>query len=64
MKKLLLVAAALLTLSAGAMAQTYERHDGRPEVRRMDNRHHRARKVWVPAHRVHGRIVRGHYVWR
>ncbi|QHI96619.1 hypothetical protein GT347_00560 [Xylophilus rhododendri] len=21
-------------------------------------------KVWVPAHREHGRMVRGHYVWR
>lgn len=21
-------------------------------------------KVWVPAHRSHGRLVKGHYVWR
>jgi hypothetical protein len=22
------------------------------------------KKVWVPAHRSKGRLVRGHYVWR
>ena len=65
MKKILLVAAALLTLSAGAMAQTYERHDDRPDARRMEERHHHhPRKMWVPAHREHGHFVRGHYVWR
>jgi len=25
---------------------------------------HQKRKVWVPAHRSHGRLAKGHYVWR
>jgi hypothetical protein len=25
---------------------------------------HHKQKVWVPAHRSHGRLVRGHYIWR
>ena len=25
---------------------------------------HRKHKVWVPTHRSHGRLVKGHYVWR
>lgn len=25
---------------------------------------HQKKKVWVPAHRSHGRLVKGHYVWR
>ena len=33
-------------------------------VHHVKHRPHHARKVWVPAHRSHGRLVRGHYVWR
>jgi hypothetical protein len=25
---------------------------------------HHKHKVWVPAHRSHGHLVRGHYIWR
>jgi len=33
---------------------------GHPPVAHRRVKH----KVWVPAHREHGRLVRGHYVWR
>ena len=58
MKKLLLVLAAAF-VSMTAMAQPGPMHD-------RDHRmvQHRKHKVWVPTHREHGRIVRGHYVWR
>ncbi|RYX94202.1 MAG: hypothetical protein EOO28_15550 [Comamonadaceae bacterium] len=64
MKKILLIIAAGL-ISATAMAQPGPTHD-RPGM----NRHHghamkhRKHKVWVPTHREHGRLVRGHYVYR
>lgn len=71
MKKIAFLFAALL-VSAGAIAQpgpgpaphgpgVDQRHD-RPSGRPMRNDH--KRKVWVPTHRDHGRLVKGHYVWR
>lgn len=56
-----MTAAAGLAFSAGAMAQP--RHDGPPPMVRHappQKKH----KVWVPAHREHGHVVKGHYVWR
>jgi len=53
------------------MGPRMERHADRdrPNTMRPVDRYHRhdrhaKRKVWVPAHREHGRVVRGHYVWR
>ena len=57
---IVMTAAAGLAFSAGAMAQP--RHDGPPVVRHAPP--HQKHKVWVPAHREHGRLVKGHYVWR
>ena len=33
-------------------------------VQMVKHQQHRKHKVWVPAHRSHGHLVRGHYVWR
>ncbi|MDP9899236.1 hypothetical protein [Variovorax ginsengisoli] len=78
MKKLLL-ALAFTAVSATALAQPtrdgpppqgprMERHVDRERANTMRpvQRHdrHGKRKVWVPTHREHGRVVRGHYVWR
>ena len=30
----------------------------------VQHQQHRKHKIWVPAHRSHGRLVKGHYVWR
>jgi hypothetical protein len=60
MKKMLLFVLAACSLafaSTAAMAQPGPRQG-------YDRPHHRPHKVWVPAHREHGRLVRGHYVWR
>jgi Ni/Co efflux regulator RcnB len=70
MKKILIALAACVVSAAG-MAQPMRPGDGprmdrermaphRMSPHRMDRRH----KVWVPAHREHGRRVPGHYVWR
>ncbi|MBJ2158071.1 hypothetical protein [Variovorax sp. IB41] len=61
MKKILFVLAACV-LSSAAMAQPMRHGPGydRPHAAP----HHRKHKVWVPAHREHGRRVPGHYVWR
>jgi len=69
MYKILLPLAALVFSFAASAAQ--------PSVVRFDSgsarvnavhpvKHHpqHKRKVWVPAHRSHGHLVRGHYVWR
>ena len=67
MKKALLALAAVIA-SAGALAapapqqqtpQFVQAHD--VQTIRMERRRH---KVWVPAHREHGRLVRGHYIYR
>ncbi len=59
----LLATAAAGFAFAGA-AQAQPRPEGaRPRMEaphRAPPRH----KVWVPAHRDHGRLVRGHYVYR
>jgi Ni/Co efflux regulator RcnB len=64
MKKILLALAAC-AVSATALAQPMPPRGphadrGHPHVAHRRVKH----KVWVPAHREHGRLVRGHYVWR
>ena len=63
MKKLLLAFAALAAcaVSTATLAQPVYR-DG--AHRPYAAPHHRKHKVWVPAHREHGRRVPGRYVWR
>lgn len=69
MYKVLLSLAALTVSFAASAAQPRPVHfdSGSARVERIEparyQQHHR-RKVWVPAHRSHGRFVRGHYVWR
>ena len=54
-----------LTLSAAVQAQPMRgQHGPRAEPPHMRPHHAPKRKVWVPAHREHGRLVRGHYVTR
>ncbi|KPU94236.1 hypothetical protein APR51_27945 [Variovorax paradoxus] len=64
MKKTLFILAAALGLLASSGAALAQPHPGpgydRPHMAPV----HRKHKVWVPAHREHGRYVRGHYVWR
>jgi hypothetical protein len=69
MKKLAFAVAAVVlsTASLSSFAQP-----GPPHGPGADQRHdrpvhrqaHPKKKVWVPAHREHGRMVKGHYVWR
>jgi hypothetical protein len=63
MNKILLafVALAACAVSTATLAQPMHR-DG--AQRAYAAPHHRKHKVWVPAHREHGRRVAGHYVWR
>lgn len=68
MKKILVILAAC-AISTVALAQPGPgphgpRDEVRHEMRQSHPRPHHKRKVWVPAHREHGRLVRGHYVWR
>lgn len=63
MKKTIFVLAACLLASTAALAQPGPRHGPGPGPG-YDRGHHRPHKVWVPAHREHGRLVRGRYVWR
>lgn len=72
MNKILLALAAC-ALSTAALAQPMRPGppdrpyvQERPNSMRVVPRPHREarRKVWVPAHREHGRYVRGHYVYR
>jgi hypothetical protein len=70
MKKILLTLMTLV-VSAAAISQpappprSVAPHMDRPQMQPHGRSHAaKKRKVWVPAHRVHGRMVRGHYVWR
>jgi hypothetical protein len=35
-----------------------------PNVPAVQYKQNQKKKVWVPAHRSHGRLVKGHYIWR
>ncbi|CAN5666398.1 hypothetical protein BH10PSE18_BH10PSE18_06560 [soil metagenome] len=65
MKKILVILAAC-AISTVALAQPGPGgpRGPRDEVRHVHPKPHHKRKVWVPAHREHGHLVRGHYVWR
>jgi len=70
MKFKFLIALAACAVSAAATAQMPPRgpgpgqHMDRSHMNDRGHRAHRRTKVWVPAHREHGRRVAGHYVWR
>jgi hypothetical protein len=69
MKKILL-AFAMLVVSVAAVSQSAPAprpiapHMDRPHMQPHGRSHAKKRKVWVRAHREHGRMVRGHYVYR
>lgn len=69
MHKLLLLLAALAVSFAASAGQPrpVQFDSGSARVDGIElakyKQHHR-KKVWVPAHRSHGRMVTGHYVWR
>ena len=69
MKKLIL-ALATLVVSVAAVSQPAPHprqmapHLDRPQMQPHGRPHAKKRKVWVPAHREHGRMVRGHYAYR
>ena len=69
MNKVALSLAALVVSFAASAAQagTVNFDSGSAKVHnvKMINHHqHRKHKVWVRTHRSHGRLVKGHYVWR
>jgi hypothetical protein len=71
MKKLALaIAAAAVSLaSVTSFAQPAPPHGPGADPRHdqpmhRESRPHPKKKVWVPAHREHGHMVKGHYVWR
>ena len=65
MDKVFLSLAALVVCFAASTAQasTVYFDSGSATVHRGQVARHK-KKVWVPAHRSKGRLVRGHYVWR
>lgn len=64
MKKILLALAAC-ALCATSFAQPMPPRGSHADRGHASHARGRAKhKVWVPTHREHGRLVRGHYVWR
>lgn len=59
----LLAALAVSFAASTAQASTVYFDSGSAQVRGGQVATHK-HKVWVPAHRSKGRLVRGHYVWR
>ncbi|MBC7379920.1 MAG: hypothetical protein H7346_21125 [Burkholderiaceae bacterium] len=65
MNKLFFTIAALAFSIAATTVQAATVHFDSGSAKVKDAREMRHKhKVWVPAHRSHGRLVRGHYVWR
>ena len=65
MNKLLLPLAALALSFAASTAQASTVHFDSGSARMKGHQVTRHKhKVWVPAHRSKGRLVKGHYVWR
>ena len=67
--KVLLSLAALVVSFAASAAQagTVNFDSGSTKVHSVQVTNHKKphkHKVWVPAHRAHGHLVRGHYIWR
>lgn len=60
------IACSLLASMASAQAPVHF-ESGSANVRNMPvaqyKKNHK-KKVWVAAHRSHGRLVKGHYIWR
>lgn len=69
MNKVILSLAALVVSFAASAAQAETIHfdSGSAKVNNGQIKKHEQRKkhkVWVPTHRSHGRLVKGHYIWR
>lgn len=69
MNKAFLSLAALVVSFAASAAQasTVNFDSGSAKVHSAQVTNHKKshkRKVWVPAHRSHGHLVKGHYIWR
>lgn len=69
MYKVILSLTALVVSFAAATAQasTVNFESGSAKVNSVPVAKHKPyhkQKVWVPAHRFHGRLVKGHYIWR
>lgn len=69
MKKALCLLAALAISFAASIAQaaTVNFDSGSAQVKKapvVKYKKHQNKKVWVPAHRANGRLVKGHYIWR
>jgi hypothetical protein len=58
-----LSALAFCFAASTAQAETVYFDSGSAKVNRSQVVSHK-KKVWVPAHRSNGRLIRGHYVWR
>ena len=66
-KVILSLAALAVSFAASAVqARTINFDSGSAKVHTVQVKHkqHHKQKVWVPAHRSHGRLVRGHYIRR
>jgi hypothetical protein len=65
MQRIFFPLAALVVLFAASTAQasTVYFDSGSAKVQGDQVTRHK-RKVWVPAHRSKGRLVKGHYAWR
>jgi len=69
MNKAFLSLAALVVSFAASVAQagTVNFDSGSAKVHSVQvskyKKNHK-HKVWVPAHRSHGHLVKGHYIWR
>jgi hypothetical protein len=60
---LALTALAFPFAASTAQAETVYFDSGSAKVHRAQVARHK-HKVWVPAHRSKGRLVKGHYIWR
>lgn len=65
MYRMSLALAALATCFAASAADVatvyFDSGSAKVQGARVERHKH---KVWVPAHRSRGRLVKGHYVWR
>jgi hypothetical protein len=59
----LLTPLVVLFAASTAQASTVNFDSGSAKVRSGPVVRHK-HKVWVPAHRSKGRLIKGHYVWR
>ncbi len=69
MNKVLLSLSALVVSFAASAAQagTVNFDSGSTKMNNppaVSQQKHHKKKVWVATHRSHGRLIKGHYVWR